>query len=160
MLRGHPCRPNLQPHGIWRHQLLPVGIYWSSKKQLKTSRPTALGLFLKVWHFVSPPIGGHLVIAATLIYHGLLALLWLTRLLSCYATTSRIVLARCRNPQSFIILALITCNCLRTLKQQPTQLFFVLRFRLVFYVGKHHWPRTSWVVSPLKLWNVVNKPGN
>ena len=35
MLRGHPCRRSLQPDRIWLHQLLGIGIYWSSKNGRK-----------------------------------------------------------------------------------------------------------------------------
>ena len=30
-LNGRPYRHSLKPHRIWRHKLLPVGIYWSLK---------------------------------------------------------------------------------------------------------------------------------
>ena len=30
-LHGHPRRHRIKLHLMWRHQLLPVGIYWSSK---------------------------------------------------------------------------------------------------------------------------------
>ena len=32
MLRGHPCRPSLQPHWIWRHQLLPIKVRKNSRR--------------------------------------------------------------------------------------------------------------------------------
>ena len=35
MLHGHPCCPSLRPQRIWRHQLLPIGIYRSSKNDRK-----------------------------------------------------------------------------------------------------------------------------
>ena len=35
MLQGHPCRRSLRPHRIWTHQLLPIGIYRSSKNRRK-----------------------------------------------------------------------------------------------------------------------------
>ena len=41
MLHGHLWWPNLRPHRIWRHQLLPIGIYQSSKNGRKC-RPRRL----------------------------------------------------------------------------------------------------------------------
>ena len=35
ILHGHPCRPGLHLHQIWRHHLLSVGIYRSSKNNRK-----------------------------------------------------------------------------------------------------------------------------
>ena len=59
MLHWHPCQPTLQPHWIWRHQLLPIGIYWSSKNGRKC-RLRRLWVFV-VRRFACPTNWWHLV---------------------------------------------------------------------------------------------------
>ena len=48
MLHGHPRRPSLQPHWIWRHELLPIDIY----RSLKNGRKCCLRRLWVNVHFV------------------------------------------------------------------------------------------------------------
>ena len=84
MLHGHRCRPNLRPHRTWLHQLLPIGIYRSSKNGRKMPPPTALGRLLVVRRFACPTnwwasccdnrrLAAHFhIVCITLLYIGLL----------------------------------------------------------------------------------------
>ena len=47
-------RPSLQPHRLWRRQLLPVGIYRSSKRRSKMPPPTGLGRIIVAQPFSWP----------------------------------------------------------------------------------------------------------
>ena len=53
-----PWRPGVAiwPYRTWRHQLLPVGIYRSSKRRPIMPPPTALGQILVVLHFAWPTV--------------------------------------------------------------------------------------------------------
>ena len=44
MLHRHPCRHSLQPHRIWCHPLLPIGVFWRLQNDQKCC----------LWRFLGP----------------------------------------------------------------------------------------------------------